>query len=146
MGLVERRPDEVVHRRIDDDEGLGLAVLHVEHARHQDAGIADDQPAGLEDQRAAELARGALDHRGIGVRIGRRLVVVAVGNAEAAAEIDVGDGVAVGAQRAHEVGQQREGVVERLEFGDLAADVHVDAGDLYALAAWRRGHRRRARG
>ena len=42
------------------------------------------------------------------------------------------DGVAVGAQRAHEIGQQREGVVERLELGDLAADMHVDAGDLEA--------------
>ncbi len=41
--------------------------------------------------------------------------------------------VAVGAQRAHEIGEQREGVVERLQIGDLAADVHVDAGDAQAL-------------
>ena len=38
--------------------------------------------------------------------------------------------MAVGAQRAHEIGQQRKGVVERLQVGDLAADMHVDAGDL----------------
>ena len=51
---------------------------------------------------------------GIGVRKGRRLVVVAIGNAEAAAEIDMVDRVAVGAQLAHEFGEQREGVVEGL--------------------------------
>ncbi len=41
--------------------------------------------------------------------------------------------VAVGAQFAHELGQQREGIAERIEVGDLAADMHVDAGDLDAL-------------
>ena len=55
--LVERRADQIVHAGIDDDEGLGFAALHVEHARHQDAGIADDQPARLEDQLAAEVVR-----------------------------------------------------------------------------------------
>ena len=130
MRLIERRPDQIVHRGVDDDEILGLAALQIEHARDEDAGIADDQPARLEDQRAAEPARRALDDRGIGVRIGRRLVVLAIGNAEPAAEIDMLDGVAVGTQRADEFGQQREGVVERLQIGDLAADMHVDAGDL----------------
>ncbi|HEY2744504.1 MAG TPA: hypothetical protein VGL86_07770, partial [Polyangia bacterium] len=38
-----------------------------------------------------------------------------------------------GAQLAHEIGQQREGVTEGIEVGNLAADVHVDAGDLDAL-------------
>ena len=33
---------------------------------------------------------------------------------------------------AHEIGEQREGIAERLELGDLAADMHVDAGDLDA--------------
>ena len=50
VGVVERRADEIVHRRIDDDEGLGLAALHIEDAGNQDAGVADDEAAGLEDQ------------------------------------------------------------------------------------------------
>ena len=41
MGFVKRRADQIVHRRIDDNEGLGLAPLRVEHARDQNAGIAD---------------------------------------------------------------------------------------------------------
>ncbi len=50
MGVIERRTDEIVHRRVDDDEGFGLAALDVEHPRHQNAGVADDQPARLENE------------------------------------------------------------------------------------------------
>ena len=139
MRLVQRRPDQVVHAGVDDDEILGLAALEIEHARDQDAGIADQQPPGLEDQRAAEIAGRVLDHRRIRLGPRRRIVVVAIGNAEAAAEIDMRDDVAVGAQVAHEFGQQREGVVERLQLGDLAADMHVDAGDLHARQLRRAG-------
>ena len=53
-----------------------------------------------------------------------------IGNAEPAAEIDMRNCVAVGAQVAHQFGEQREGRVERREIGELRADVHVDAGDL----------------
>ena len=60
IGLIKRRPDKIIHRRIRDDEGLGLAALHVDHARHQDTGIADDEPAGLKDQLAFDAARRAL--------------------------------------------------------------------------------------
>ena len=43
------------------------------------------------------------------------------------------DRMTVGAQLAHEIGEQREGVAERIELGDLAADMHVDAGDAHAF-------------
>ena len=75
----------------------------------------------------------------IGVGERRRVVVDAIGNAEAAAEIDMLDGVAVGAQRADQIDEQREGVVEGLQFGDLAADMGVDAGDLDARQLCRAG-------
>ena len=39
----------------------------------------------------------------------------------------------------HEFGQQREGGFQRLEIGDLAADMHVDAGDLEARQLGRAG-------
>ncbi len=105
-------------------------MLHIDHARDQDAGIADDHPSRLEHQRTAEIMRHPLDHRGIGRRQRRRLAVHVIGNAEAAAEIDMRDGVAVGAQHLHEFGQQPERGFQRPEIGDLAADMHVDAGDL----------------
>jgi hypothetical protein len=43
--------------------------------------------------------------------------------------IEMIDGVAVGAQQADKLDHQLQGVVEGLQVGDLAADMHVDAGD-----------------
>ena len=98
------------------------------------------QPAGLEHQRAAEVVRVALDDLGIALGMGRRLVVLAIGNAQPAAEIDMvdRDGRRPRSSR-DEVGQQREGVVEGLQVRDLAADMHVDAG--HRDARQRRGAR-----
>ena len=132
IGLIQRRADQVVHRRIDDHEGLFAAILHIDDFGDEDTGIADDQPAGLGDQFAVEVAQLVLDRFRIGVRQRRRAVVVLVGNAETAADIDVIDGMAIGAQRRDQILQQAEGVVEGLQLGDLAADMHVDAGDFNA--------------
>ena len=84
-------------------------MLHIDHPGDQDAGIADDQPARLEISVQPRLCGHALDHRGIGVRRRRRGAVAVIGDAEPAAEIDMADGVAVGAQRLHEFGEQPEG-------------------------------------
>ena len=114
-------------------------MLHVDHPGDQDAGIADDQAAGLEHQGAAEIVRDALDHRGIGGGLRRTFAVEVIGDAEAAAEIDVADGVAVGAQGLHELGEDAERGLHGAEIGDLAADMDVDAGDLDALHLRRAG-------
>ena len=89
MGFVERRPNEIIHPGIDDDEHFGFAALEVEHASQQDARIADDQTPRLEDERAVKVARRALDHSSISLGMRRRLVVLAVGNSEPAAEIHI---------------------------------------------------------
>ena len=74
------------------------ALLHVLDLGDEDAGIADDQPAGLEHQRHAERADVLADDLGIGAGCGRGVLVVVIGNAEAAADIDMADVVAVGPQ------------------------------------------------
>ena len=51
-----------------------------------------------------------------------------IGNAEAAAEIDMRNGVTIGAQCLHEFGEQPERGFQRHQIGDLAADMHIDAG------------------
>ena len=112
-GVVERRADEIVHAGVDDDEGLGLALLHIEDARHEHARIADDQPARLEHELAAQRAHVTAHDLGVALgMIGLRVLAVVIRNAEAAAEIDVRDRVTVGAQIAHELREQREGFVE----------------------------------
>ena len=130
MGFIQRRADQIVHRGVDDDEILALAMLHIDDLGDEDAGIADDHPPRLEHQRAAEIMRDALDHGGIGVGRRRRLAIHVIGNAEAATEIDMGDVVAVGAQRLHEFGEDAERGFHAREIGDLAADMHVGAGHL----------------
>ena len=61
-GIVERRPDEVVHRRVDDREIARVAGLQVQHAGQQHAGVADEKAARLEQQpvvaRAARAPHG----------------------------------------------------------------------------------------
>src|SRR5690606_21746066 len=47
---VERRPREVVHRRIDDDKGIVYALLHAHYPGQQDARIAGDYSTGFEHQ------------------------------------------------------------------------------------------------
>ena len=49
-------------------------------------------------------------------------------DAEAAAEVDVGDGMSVGAEVLDEGGDAVEGFGEGVDFLDLGADVNADAG------------------
>ena len=130
MGFIERGADQVVHRGVDDDEILGFAVLHVDHAGDEDAGIADDHPPRFEHQRAAKIMRHPLDHLGIGVRRRRGFAIHVIGNAEPAAEIDMRYGVAVGAQCLHELRQDPKRGFHFAKISDLAADMHISAGHL----------------
>ena len=61
--------------------------------------------------------------------MGRRLVVVAIGNAEAAAEIDMVDDMAIGPEVPDKAHEALDRGIVGFESGDLAADMHVDAGD-----------------
>src|ERR1700733_14556051 len=89
--VVKRRPDQIVHRRIDDHETLVLALLEIDDRSDQRAGIANDRSARLQNYLAAE-GRGALrDDFGVCLWRGRRVVVVAISNAESAADIEVVD-------------------------------------------------------
>src|SRR5690242_9934857 len=125
MRVVKCRANEVVHGGVDDHKVLGLAVLYEQNTRHQNSGIADQETAGLEDQSTIEVAGRLLHDLGIGLRMRRRLIVVPVGNAEAAAEIDMRYGMSIAPQHAHEIGKQSEGIAEGIELSDLAADMHI---------------------
>ena len=64
---------------------------------------------------AADLVHVLPDDLGIGGRKRRRRLVVAIGDAEPAAEIDMLDRVPVGAKLHDQLGDQPEGVVEGLQ-------------------------------
>ena len=54
IGAVERRADQIVHAAVDDDEFLVVGFFEVQDFGEQDAGVADDDPARLQDQRDIE--------------------------------------------------------------------------------------------
>src|SRR3546814_20591101 len=57
--IVKAGPEEVVHGRVNDDEWLRRALLHPDDLRPQGACIADDHPAGLEQQPDAPVRTSA---------------------------------------------------------------------------------------
>src|SRR5215469_9151618 len=56
ISLVQHWPDKIVHRAVDNDEALHVGFLDVEHARHEDARVADQPPSGLDYYLEAEVA------------------------------------------------------------------------------------------
>ena len=48
VGIIEGRPDEIVHGGVDDDEAFLSGALHIFDPSDEDAGVADDETAGLD--------------------------------------------------------------------------------------------------
>jgi hypothetical protein len=54
IGVVKRRADQIVHRRVHDDKILPARAFHIFDARDQDAGVAGNEPARLDQDFQAE--------------------------------------------------------------------------------------------
>ena len=133
MRIIERWTDQIVHCRVDNHESPVFAALHVDDAGDENARIADDEAARFEDETTAQMTGSSADDVGVAVGVvGIRVFAGAIGDAEAAAEIDVIDRMAVRAQIGDEFREQKERILEWREIGDLRADVHIDAGDVNA--------------
>ena len=100
MRVVKGRAHQIVHRRVDDNKGFCLATLHIKDRGNEDSGVARDQPSRLENQQTVERRKPCLDNLRVTLRmIAFRIVPQNIRDAEAAAEIDMIDGVTVGAQQ-----------------------------------------------
>ena len=136
-GLVHGRAHQVVHRGVDDCEvPVAVALEHLD-AGQQQAGVADHGPSEFEEHLGALRRRqAALDDPGIDAledrgehRAARRRRLVAVGDAQAAAQIEMPDDDALGGKLVGQVEDAVECREEGLDFGDLRADMAVDAFD-----------------
>ena len=128
VSLVEGWADEVVHRRVGDDEALGAVLLGVEDAGEQRAGLGDEEATGLQEQVGVEAVKCRADGRGVSRDRGCRVEgFVAVLDAEASAAVDVADVVAVGAELVYQGSDALERLGEGLDGADLGADVDADA-------------------
>lgn len=98
------------------------------HPRQQQAGVADQRAAGLE-QHGAVAEAALLDAVQQRAREGRdvRRRLVGIGDAQAAAHVDVRQADAFGVQPRHHVEHLVDRVQVRRDLGDLRADVAVDA-------------------
>src|SRR5690606_26235573 len=136
-GVVEDRADVVAHAAVDRDVDALAAVVEPDGLDGPDPvqggdGGSDERTAGLERQRGdggAELAggRGDLaDEGGDDVGHGRGVVVGRVGDAEAAAEVELAQQhTALGRDLGAEAEQRPRGGDEPVGGEDLAADVGV---------------------
>jgi len=68
VGIVKGRPDQVVHRRIDDHKVLPTGPFHVFDPGHQDAGVAHDEAAWLDQDAQAQRPQQRHERRGIAGR------------------------------------------------------------------------------
>ena len=135
-GLVEGRPDQVVHGRVDDHEAASPAVLDVEHLGDEDPGVANDQAPRLEDEAGVEAPGRLPDHLRVCGHVGRALV--AVGDAQPAAQVEARERQAGAPQLRVEGGHALEGRPEGRQPHELRTDVHrqalqVDARHLHGL-------------
>src|ERR1019366_3459943 len=56
VGVVEGRPNQVIHRRVDDDELLRSIFFAIENLGDQRAGLANQKANGLAQELKYELA------------------------------------------------------------------------------------------
>ena len=131
-GIVERDAGQVVHRSVDHHPGIGHARLHPQHFGEQYAGIGRDVAARLEHQLDVPVPGHARDHLAECGR-SRRHVAGLVGDAQPAAQVDMGDRMPRGAQLGDEAADSLERGLERIEAQQLAADVHRHAAQVDAL-------------
>ena len=130
--IVERRPQQIVHRRVGYHEAPSVAVLEVLDPREQQSRVAHKRASRLEED--LQLAVADAPEKLSEVVLQSRWLFVAVTNSKPTAEIDVLQPNPGCPQCVVEFEGFVERRDERLDLGELRTDVEIYAGDL------QRGH------
>ncbi len=128
IGLVHGGTREIVHGRVDDRKVLLSTGLQKLDAREQDARIADQRTPRLEIHFTMPVAAlfDAIEHGAHKLaNIRRRLVVIR--DTQAAADVNVTNLQAVRFDLVDQFEQLVHSVKVRRDFGDLRADMAIDA-------------------
>src|SRR6185295_13250445 len=137
IGVVQAGPDQVVHGRVDDHKFATDPLLDVDHARDQQAGIADDAAPWFDFYFRAQGHDEFVHELRIVLEVDGRLA--AIGDADAATKVDALDGQPRLAQGLRQFRDLREGRAIGRDVGQLRADVDREAQDPDALHARRGG-------
>ncbi len=124
--LIQGRAQQIVHRRIDDDETLVVTVFQVDHAGQKRAIIGDNRPSRLESELEPAIGEDAADQRAIGGEISGRAGLVI--DSDAAAKVECRHRQPFAAQGVAEIKKGGIGARERIEIEDLRADMNRQAG------------------
>ncbi|MNQ84317.1 hypothetical protein D3C85_994410 [compost metagenome] len=122
-GVIEGGAHQVVHGRVQHQEAPPIsALIDLNDPAQQHAGVGGHQTARLEGRLDVQPVQ---DPRGHGDIVGGRggFGLAVVGHAQAATEVEAGDAVALRAQGLGHLAQHAEGVFQRRQVGDLAADM-----------------------
>lgn len=147
VAFVEGWADEVIHGGVDDDEVAFAGFFEVFDAGDEDAGVTGDEASGFEEDFEAErLEQG---DEGFGVGLGCEDIFCGFGappgrlaagegglidDAEAAADGEEFDAVFLG-EFLGEGSDFSDGFGEGFDFGELGADVHLEAAEVDILEA-----------
>ena len=127
-GRVERRTQQIIHRRVHHREMLFRARFQQFHPGHQNPGIADNCPARFNQNFIGQTVQAL--HEGRRVISGQRRFLIAVANAQPAAQIEMTQVNAQGFQPRRQRQHPIQGVHERRNLGELRTDMAIDAHDM----------------
>ena len=94
--FIQGWAQQVIHRAINNDEPLIIAILHMDHLGNQHAIIGHNRPAGLKANGKITIFENGGHHRSIGNEIGGCALVII--NANTAPQIERGHRQPFGAQ------------------------------------------------
>src|SRR6266568_1136210 len=142
MCLVERRANEVVHRRIGDDERLLPVLLHLQHTRQQRSSLRHDEAPRLKQQAAFETSKSLVNRRSILMHFDRRAATSAVGcpvvvNPKSPARIDNVEQDACALQLLHQLADALHRRAKWSSGTNLRTNVHAYAMRLKPAASRR---------
>ncbi len=131
--LVQRRPDQVVHRRIDDHKRLHAVAFHLQHPRQQPACLRHHEASRLQQQVRVQPSRRLVHRGGVVLHLARRIELrllrrIAVVDAQAAARVHVANVVPIFSQLADQPRNPRQCRGKRLNGAYLRADMHAHSG------------------
>ena len=133
MRLIQRRPKQIVHRRVHNHESLLAVLLYIQNPRKQRSRLRHDKPPWLQQQLKTLRRLNCRNHsRRILMNFLRRIErpVRVILDSQPAADIDELDRVPVPAQLRNQPDHPPRRGPKRLRGPDLRSDVNADAASL----------------
>ncbi len=126
--LVKRRTNQIVHRGVNNHESLLAIALHIQHARHQRAGLRYQKAPRLNQQPPIEIAQRAIERVRILLDLGLCIkCAIVIVNPQPAARIDRLKHDALAPQLPHQLAHPLDRRSKRFSAANLRSNMNADA-------------------